>query len=183
MQDRRYIRTDRNGTKIFHNYTCTRCGGAGRSDKWCFTGYDCYDCGGTGRRTRPKVEKEYTPEYRAKLDAKEAARAQAKLEKRAAEIEQRKADGYFKVAKKYGFNENGVGYIYTGNTYEIKEQLRLNGAKFSFALHWVSPRPIFDYPCIEINAADVMDWFDGCDNYDLSNEKCEAWREAHGLKW
>lgn len=27
-----YIRTDKNGTKIYHDYTCTRCGGAGYSE-------------------------------------------------------------------------------------------------------------------------------------------------------
>jgi len=28
---------------------CTRCGGAGRSDKWCKTGYTCYKCNGSGK--------------------------------------------------------------------------------------------------------------------------------------
>lgn len=29
-----YLRTDKNGTKYYANYTCPRCGGAGGSDKW-----------------------------------------------------------------------------------------------------------------------------------------------------
>ena len=29
--------------------TCTRCGGAGESDRWAYTGRICYDCGGTGK--------------------------------------------------------------------------------------------------------------------------------------
>ena len=28
-----YLRTDKNGTKYYANYTCPRCGGAGGSDK------------------------------------------------------------------------------------------------------------------------------------------------------
>lgn len=28
---------------------CTRCGGAGQSDRWAYTGRVCYDCGGTGK--------------------------------------------------------------------------------------------------------------------------------------
>ena len=28
-----YIRTDKNGTKIYHDWTCPRCGGAGYADK------------------------------------------------------------------------------------------------------------------------------------------------------
>ena len=34
---------------------CTRCGGAGRSDKWCQTGYTCYECNGSGL-AQPKVK-------------------------------------------------------------------------------------------------------------------------------
>lgn len=62
-----YIRTDKNGTKIYHDYTCTRCGGAGYSEEWRFTGMTCYKCGGTGKQDTPQVIKVYTPEYEAKL--------------------------------------------------------------------------------------------------------------------
>lgn len=176
MRELQYIRTDKNGTKYYHDWNCPRCGGAGRSDSWCFTGYECYACGGTGMRAKPKTIKKYLPEYRERLDAKAAA-------KRAEKVAKIKAEGYLKTARKYGFSEDGVGYVYTGNTYEIKEELRAHGAKFSFALHWVSPRPIMDFDCIEIAAADVFDWFDGGDCWDLSNPKCEAWRQEHGLNW
>ena len=74
MFELQYIRTDRNGTKIFHDWTCPRCGGAGRSDNWWQTGFTCYACGGTGKRNTPKEVKEYTPEYAAKLEARRIAK-------------------------------------------------------------------------------------------------------------
>lgn len=46
-----YIRTDKNGTKIYHDYTCPRCGGAGGADQWIYTGWTCYECGGTGSQS------------------------------------------------------------------------------------------------------------------------------------
>lgn len=69
-----YVRTDRNGTKIFHDNNCPRCAGYGFLEKWANTRKVCFECGGTGLRPRPKVVKFYTDEYRAKLDARKAAR-------------------------------------------------------------------------------------------------------------
>ena len=53
-----YIRTDKNGTKIYHDYTCPRCGGAGGADQWIYTGWTCYECGGTGRVSNPQIIKD-----------------------------------------------------------------------------------------------------------------------------
>ena len=80
MNELQYIRTDRSGTKVFHDWTCPRCGGTGRSDNWWRTGYTCHECGGTGRRNTPKVVKEYTPEYAAKLEAKRLAKLPAQAD-------------------------------------------------------------------------------------------------------
>lgn len=65
-----YIRTDRNGTEIYHDWNCPRCGGAGQSDNWWRTGKTCYECGGTGRRIKPAIVKKYTPEHEAVLAEK-----------------------------------------------------------------------------------------------------------------
>lgn len=67
-----YLRTDKNGTKYYANYTCPRCGGAGGGNQWIYTGWTCYECGGTGERSTPVIEKEYTPEYAAKLEERRA---------------------------------------------------------------------------------------------------------------
>ena len=79
MNDLEYIRTDRNGTKYFNDWTCPRCGGAGQSDNWIATGKMCWACGGTGKRPQPRVVKVYTPEHQAKLDAQRAKREVKRL--------------------------------------------------------------------------------------------------------
>lgn len=43
------VQTDAKGRSFFVcPRPCSRCGGAGRSDRWAFTGYTCFDCGGAG---------------------------------------------------------------------------------------------------------------------------------------
>lgn len=115
-----YLRTDKNGTKYYANYTCPRCGGAGGSDKWAFTGWTCYECGGTGESPTPVIEKEYTPEYRAKLDERARKRAEAKRAKQVEEFNSNR----LVIAEKYGFNPEGKIYVVVGNTYEIREELK-----------------------------------------------------------
>jgi hypothetical protein len=56
--------------------SCSRCGGAGGSDRWAHTGWTCFQCGGHGRGPVVTV-KLYTAEQVAKLDAS-AAKRQAK---------------------------------------------------------------------------------------------------------
>lgn len=75
---RTLIRIDRNGTKYWADDTCRRCGGAGERSEWYYTGMVCYECGGTGHST-PRLEKEYTPEYAAKLEGRRAEREARKL--------------------------------------------------------------------------------------------------------
>lgn len=88
----KYIRTDKNGTKIFYDYTCPRCCGYGMLDKWINTGKVCYACGGSGVRPVAKVVKEYTEEYAAKLEARRNARAAKYAEDHAEEIAAEKAE-------------------------------------------------------------------------------------------
>lgn len=88
----KYIRTDRNGTKIYEDWTCSRCGGAGGSSMWALTGWECFACGGTGRSNRPSIVKEYTDEYWAKLEARREAKAAKYAEEHADEIAAAKAE-------------------------------------------------------------------------------------------
>ena len=105
---RELIKVDKNGTKHFATYCkCDRCGGTGVYT-WGGTinGHPmyagtCYKCGGA--QYLPTIEKEYTPEYRAKLDAqneKRKAKMRAEAEKRRAEWEAQRAEREAERARK-----------------------------------------------------------------------------------
>lgn len=84
-------RTKNAGTADKPAYTyagkCSRCGGAGSAEQWRHTGLVCYQCRGTGVGAKV-VERLYTAEQNAKLDAAQAKRNAAATAKRnAAEVE------------------------------------------------------------------------------------------------
>lgn len=144
-----YVRTDKNGTKIYHDYTCPRCCGYGALDKWQFTGSICFACGGSGKRAVPKVVKEYAPEYLAKLEARRAAKAAKEAEARAKyeeehaeEIAAQQAEANRKTfefrCSEHGCGKDGVGYVLTGNTYPVKDEIRKNGGKWIYGV-WICP--------------------------------------------
>lgn len=102
---RELIKTDRNGTKYFNTRVkCDRCGGDGVYKWGAMISYGggpavpqfagtCYKCGGAGSVW--EIEKEYTPEYRAKLDAaneKRKAKQRAKMEAERAAWEAEQAE-------------------------------------------------------------------------------------------
>lgn len=149
-----YIRTDRNGTKIYHDYTCERCGGLGGCDKWAYTGWTCYDCGGTGETTKPQIIKVYTEEYRAKLDARNKKRAEEKRKKRAEEFRSNLQEHI----QKKGFNSEGKIYIVIGDTYSIKDEIREAGGKWNptpFGT-WVFTERPNDFETIELEADECL---------------------------
>ena len=125
MTKRELIKTDKNGTKYFKELVkCDRCGGTGIytwggtiNGKPMFAG-TCYKC--CGAQFLWDEVKEYTPEYRAKLDAanerrkakqqekweaerekREAERRKAEEERRKAEEERRKAEEARKAISQY----------------------------------------------------------------------------------
>ena len=65
-----------------YSYTasCNRCGGAGGRREWNHSGYVCFECGGNGVG-KVKLEKLYTVEQNAKLDATAVKRAEASTAK------------------------------------------------------------------------------------------------------
>jgi hypothetical protein len=98
-----YVRTDKNGTKIYHDYTCQRCSGLGASEAWKWTGMTCYECGGSGV-SKARIIREYTPEYAAKLAAKRQARwekQQAELKAKAERLNAEFLAEYFPEGKMY----------------------------------------------------------------------------------
>lgn len=139
-----YDRTDKNGTKIYLDYTCPRCGGSGIIT--CFNHIEngvCFKCGGSGKREHPKQIKEYTPEYAAKLEAKRKERRRAKA-----------AEQNEKFFIREGFDHNGETYIVLGDTYKIREELKAAGCKYNDLLGWHSDTDLTDYPTHHISLHD-----------------------------
>lgn len=141
-----YIRTDKNGTKIYHDINCPRCCGYGELEKWERTGKRCFACGGTGKRVKPKTIKIYTPEYAEKLEARRLEREKKRLADHppATQEELERAADFTRcnVWESEGLSRDGVGYAYIGETYPIREELKRAGARWNVFLQgWVAPKP------------------------------------------
>lgn len=97
MEKRQLVKTDRNGTKYWNTRVmCDRCCNGSGVYTWGGTingrpmyAGTCFKCGGAGYVW--EIVKEYTPEYRAKLDAANAKRKAAKQAKWEAERAEREA--------------------------------------------------------------------------------------------
>lgn len=150
MKDK-LIKIDRNGTKYYANYTCQRCGGLGGSDKWQFTGWTCYDCGGSGIAPKPDIYKVYTPEYEAKLNERRQKRAAKKL----AELEAKNEQTLKEWLANNQFDEDGNTYVFLGNTYALKDDIKALGAKFDTTLGWHINKPVSGYKTLKINISDI----------------------------
>lgn len=173
MNDKKrvYIRTDRNGTKYFADYTCKRCGGQGGLPQWIYTGYTCYECGGTGVAAKPEIFKEYTPEYAAKLEERRSKAREKKCLERIEQIKNKLPEIY----QDHGFSSEGKIYVVTGNTYEIREELKAAGAKWFSALRsWGFTEDTDKYPTVQISFDEcyTVDMETGCVNwnYETGNE-------------
>lgn len=154
MSNMVYVRTDKNGTKIYHDYTCPRCGGRGGADQWLYTGWTCYECGGSGKSYKPQIVKKYTPEYQAKLDAQRAKRAEKRRLERVAEFKANLS----KFIEEKGFNADGKLYVAVGDTYSIKDQLREAGAKWKTHLNsWAFTEDPTKFDTVELTAEECID--------------------------
>lgn len=140
----KYVRTDRNGTQYFEDWTCPRCGGAGQSDNWINTGKRCWGCGGSGKRPKPVIVKRYTPEHEAKLEARRKARDEKRLADNPPpsqeELLQMAEQARRNVWQNEGFNRDGVGYLHTGETFKNKDAIYRAGGRWNrFFRGYVSP--------------------------------------------
>jgi len=81
----------RGTAKYNYDATCSRCGGAGGSDKWAHTGWTCFQCGGSGKGG-VHTGKLYTAEKLVKLNATQQKRnAALKVKRDAAQLVQQAA--------------------------------------------------------------------------------------------
>lgn len=142
---RELLKTDRNGTKYWLiTDKCPRCGGTG---EYVLGGFDygtCFQCG--GRCFIQFEEKEYTPEYEAKLEARRKAKAQKRAEEARRYEEEHAEEIITRRYAEWGCGADGIGYVLTGNTFRVKEQIKRNGGKWIYGV-WVCP--------VEINGQGV----------------------------
>ena len=149
---RQYVRTDKNGTKIYHDYTCPRCGGLGGSEAWKYTGYTCYECGGSGQTRNPRVHKEYTPEYRAILDA----RAEKRREKKMAQAQAEKAEKQAEWKRSKGFQNDRIHIVSLENSFDIKDRIKADGGRYNEFAGWYFSEPHEEFQTVEITAEEAL---------------------------
>lgn len=152
MEDRKLIKVDKNGTKYWEVPAyCTRCGGSGYLPAYGHVDHGiCFKCGGSGN-PHTRIEKEYTPEYAKKLEARRAKREEKRLEALKAEMPAKKAEWL----EREGFNADGKTYVFLGNTYEIKDEIKALGGQFDRYLNWHIANPVDGYQFLEIDVEEV----------------------------
>lgn len=151
----RLVRVDKNGTKVFEDWRCSRCGGAGGADKWALTGWTCFECGGSGLRNKPVIFKEYTPEHQAKLDAQRAKRQALRQAKWEAEQREKAQELNAKFFSREGFDQDGNIWCILGDTYSIKDELKEAGCKFDYSLGWHCDHELEGYATIKLTASQI----------------------------
>lgn len=138
------IRVDKNGTQYFGSDVCPRCNGTGHLPQFGhIQSGECFQCGGSG--IFHTAWKEYTPEYAAKLEEKRAKKMIAKSE-----------ENNKKFFADHGFNPEGKTWVILGNTYDIKDELKSMGAKFSYLLLWHMDHDDPNYETLELTADQAL---------------------------
>lgn len=146
----RFDRVDKNGTHIFTDCNCRRCGGDGYISYFAHVEAGvCFECGGSGVGNGEEI-KIYTDAYGAKLKEQRAAREEAKRQKLIAESGEWNK-GWM---EREGFNADGITYLVLGNTFEIKDELKAKGAKFNHLLGW-HMADAQGYDAVELNIEQV----------------------------
>ena len=146
------VKTDKNGTKWFTDDVCSKCDGKGVIPYYSgiYNGV-CFLCSGSGKHT--SNWKEYTPEYNQVLANKREAKLEAKREVLRKEAYKRN----IKFFDKAGFDFKGNTWIVLGSTYNIKEQIKLDGGKYSQQLGWHFDNGLVEYKTMLVNIQDLCE--------------------------
>lgn len=120
-----FLKEGRNYVRV--KGTCSRCGGSGHYAYNPIDGTRCFRCGGSGEEVHEV--RWYTDKERAAMDRA----ANKKVEAKAKKIQEREA--YKHTPEGNGFT-NGFVIAILGNTYEIKDELKEAGAKYTSGLGW-----------------------------------------------
>lgn len=159
--------------------TCDRCGGRGyfaigsRNGQLVLSPYDggvCYSCLGSGKMV--KEIRLYTEKEKSSLDraaARRRERAEEAAAQRKAEFERSLPSRREAWLEKNGFSKDGFTYLVCGNTYDIKDVLKEQGAKFNYEIKWHAPSPLDipeKYKQVRVAFDDIYTW-----NYAVAETK------------
>lgn len=165
------IKVDEDSHKAYISETCDRCGGSGiiasrvengRIIPIPVDGGVCYKCGGEGKISKwvkAYTEKEYERYVKSQEKAKE--KRVKKEEARIAELDAKSEENKAAVLEKLGF-ESDIVYLVTGNTFEIKDELKERGARFNPALNWhfLKKTEVPEgHELVEVKIDDLYDWY------------------------
>ncbi len=187
----RLIKIDRNGSKHYiKECTCERCNGRG----WYATGVCngqlvpsridsaiCYECHGSGKVVRKVIER--TPEYEAKLEERRRKKAEALEAERQAELPRIRAEWL----ANHGFNPDGQTFIFLGDTFSKKDELKAAGAKFDACIGWHIDHELEGFHFITANIADIAN--ETSYGYEIDTirsewdaKKKQVWKELNNVK-
>ncbi len=170
----RLIKIDRNGSKHYEGYCkCSKCDGLGRGN-WLPDNGLCYQCGGTGKVFQKWVER--TPEYQAKLDERRRKKAELEEAKHQAELPRIRAEWL----ANHGFNADGQTFIFLGDTFSKKDELKEAGAKFDACIGWHIDHELEGFHFITVKISEIAKetpW-----GYEIDTSRSE-WDEKKRLAW
>ena len=78
--------------------------------------------------------------------------------------------------KWYGFNEDGIGYVFLENSYENKDTFKSMGAKWNAPIRaWVIDHDVAGYDLLPINVDDIYNKgiYDKYEKYRIKEDGCE----------
>ncbi len=140
---------------------CPKCGGDGIY-KWgaVINGVPqhagvCFTCEGHGHLT--KKVRLYTEKEKAQLNRAKTARQNKSAAERDARVNAKKAEWI----SRNGFNEKGTTFVVLGNTFEVKDDLKDAGYKFSRELNWHGAEAIEapeNCKIVEVKFEDLYEW-------------------------
>lgn len=165
-----YLRTDKNGTKIYHDYTCHKCRGAGYIPAYSYIdGGICFKCGGSGENSKPTIIKTYTAEHKEKLTQQREKRLAKKIE-----LEKSKAAAYnAEFFENNAFNKDGKTYFIIGCKFEDKDRIKELGGKWdSDSKHWRLSHTTELFNTVEVDVDEIY-YKDYAGRYNRKNWKVE----------
>ena len=183
------VKVDEENRKAYIEEKCDRCSGHGIIASRVENGHIvpipvdggvCYKCGGSGivsKWVKAYTEKEYN---RYMNDLKRTAeRRKEKAEAKLQALKDNSEANRKELLAKWGFEdvENPIVYLVTGNTYEIKDELKERGGRFNPVLNWHFTKEVEvpeGHELVKVPFDDVYEWFPMVKKFELKETAKDA---------